>query len=95
MGRLDSGPQTSLWPSDRSFYPEIGKNLGLFQRSTELKLRLGLEGPELRDLFLEASSATLRSGLVSILKGLEGARGRLGDSRGEAGCGDGSAPTPT
>lgn len=65
-----------------------------FRDHTELKLRIGLEGPELRDLFLEASSATLRSGLVSVLKGLEGARGRLGDSRGEAGCGDGSCPHP-
>ena len=44
-GRLDSGPQTSLWPSDRSFYPEIAKNLGLFQRSHRTETEAWLGGP--------------------------------------------------
>lgn len=41
-----------------------------------------------------ASSATLRSGLVSVLKGLEGAREGGWVTLEAGGCGDGSAPTP-
>lgn len=69
---------------------------------TELQVMLSLARPEPGGLFLGDFQSHFEiwplaweaSALVSAFKGLEGATGRLGDSR-EAGYGDGSAPTPT
>lgn len=94
-------PQTFLWPSGKSFHPKevtldterLHKDEGgawLGEALAQTSFLGGFQSHrKVWPLEWEASS------LVSALKGLEGARGRLGDSGGEAGCGDGSAPTPT
>ena len=61
--------QVGEWPPvfsvalKQKFPPRERKQPWMRKDCTELKGGLGLVGPELRDLFLEASTATLRSGL--------------------------------